>query len=351
MYKRCYNLYEMLMFVKRCLKRNQSGLVSITVAIIMMTIITLLIVSYSLIARREQRLALDRRLSSQAYFAAETGVNKAKHMIKKGTVTNIEDCDPAQSIDLGNNIKTTCVLIDQTPDSISFDSVTANRAKVMKLSTADGSNIRKLEFYWQSKNTPGNFAARVGSFPESAEYSMLKVSLTNIPLTGFTREDINLRNTYSAYLWPKGVTLLSGANSSLSFVSTDQGAIVEGECIAAKSPKECKATINIPNTVINTNSLYLTLSSIYSDASVTIKGYNDNSSFKFKGAQAVIDSTGKSADVLRRIQARVSLSDSWEIDNFVVSSIGAICKVYKHNEQVGVKSEDTKKCPTTENFQ
>lgn len=338
----------MVMFVKSFSKNKQSGFVSIIVAIIMMTIITLLIVAYSLISRREQRLALDKRLSAQAYFAAETGVNKARYLIQSGSLSsNIDACGSAQlpTIDLDNNIKTTCVLVDQTPESITFDSVTAQKAKVTKLLTADNSNIRKIEIYWQSNDTPGTFASLLSQFPASASYSALKASLVNIP-GSFTREIINQNNTYTGYLNPIGVSALTGASSTLSFVSSNQGEIVKGECVAGSSPKECKAIINIPSTV-NTPSLYLILSSIYADASVVIKAYKDVGAelvlVRLTGSQAIIDSTGMSSDVLRRVQARVPLSSSWEVDNFAVSSDSLdydICKLYKHNLASGVISDD-----------
>jgi hypothetical protein len=329
------------------LKSNSAGLVSITVALIMMTIITLLVASFSLIARREQRLALDRRLSSQAYYAAETGVNKAKALIKNNSlVGNINTCGTAAAptavtpIDLGSGTETTCVLVDQTPDTISFDSVVTNSAKVTKIKAANGSVLRRIAFYWQSKDTPGVFSSSTGSFPQSASYSVL----IKPPSSAFTRDDI-LSSTYTSYLYPLGAS--SQTPGTLSFADVNQGDIIQGRCAANGSPKECYAVINI-DTTINATELYLALSSIYADARVDVQviDINNGSPVRITGSQAVIDATGKSGDVLRRVQARVPLDNSWMVDNFAVSTgSGGICKQYKHNVSDGVVSERPAGCP------
>ena len=343
-------MVEMLMH-RRIFLKNQSGLVSITVAIIMMTIISLIVVSFSLVSRREQRLALDRRLSSQAYFAAESGVNKAKYEINNNNVTNnIESCSSSLApIDLGDGVKTTCVLVDKTPDSISFDSVVAKKAKVTKLTSANDSSIKRLEFFWESKDMPNSYATSLGVFPPSADYSVLKVSLTQLP-SSFDRNTIAAQ-TYTAYLYPLAVASLTDTSSTLSFTTTNQGSILQGQCINTNTPKKCRARIDIPAS-ISTSNFYLVLSSIYSDASVDIRAYDSSlSRLRFSGSQAIIDSTGIAGDVLRRVQARVPLSDSWMVDNFAVSSQEVICKLYKHNAAEGALSEHDKSCPRTETFQ
>jgi hypothetical protein len=57
--------------------RREGGFVSIIVCMIIMTILSLITIGFAQIMAREQRQALDRQLSSQAFYAAESGVNDA----------------------------------------------------------------------------------------------------------------------------------------------------------------------------------------------------------------------------------------------------------------------------------
>ena len=74
------------------LQNNQEGLVSITVSLIIMIIITLVVSSFALIVRREQRRTLDRQLSQQAFYAAEVGIADAQSAIKAGLTDDITEC-------------------------------------------------------------------------------------------------------------------------------------------------------------------------------------------------------------------------------------------------------------------
>jgi len=63
------------------LQRNQSGMVSIMVTMILMIVMSLIVVGFAQVSRRNQRVALDRQLSTQAFYAAESGVNDAREFL------------------------------------------------------------------------------------------------------------------------------------------------------------------------------------------------------------------------------------------------------------------------------
>ncbi|HSX32249.1 MAG TPA: pilus assembly PilX N-terminal domain-containing protein, partial [Candidatus Saccharimonadales bacterium] len=69
-------------FPKRPASAKESGMVAIMVTIILMIVISLIVLGFAQIARRNQRQSLDRQLSTQAFYAAETGVNDASKVIK-----------------------------------------------------------------------------------------------------------------------------------------------------------------------------------------------------------------------------------------------------------------------------
>src|ERR1700761_8288581 len=62
--------------VKR-IRRDEQGMVSILVTMIMVIVISLIVIGFAEVSRRNQREALDNQLSTQAYYAAESGVNAA----------------------------------------------------------------------------------------------------------------------------------------------------------------------------------------------------------------------------------------------------------------------------------
>ena len=311
---------------------NESGFVSITVSLIMMVIITLLIFSFALVSRREQRLALDRRLSSQAYYAAESGINKARYEINNQVIaSNVTTCNPVD-IDATNNVQTTCTLVDVTPNSLLFDGVGTNSSKVVKISAVKNgvaTNVSRLEFYWNSSTQTNSFSiSNNGVFPTSATFSVLRISLTKLTLPAiFSRDDL-ISNTYHAFLYPK--TSSATAPDAIFNDDTNQGVVVQGYCATNNTPKYCKAVINIP-TSTNESKFLLKLSSVYSSADVEIRAFDTANSggtqLSFQGAQAVVDATGKAQDVLRRVQARIPLDSSWNADTWAVSA-NTICKTY-----------------------
>ncbi|MBP7807565.1 pilus assembly PilX N-terminal domain-containing protein, partial [Candidatus Saccharibacteria bacterium] len=110
---------------------NQAGLVSIVVTMVFLSVITLITVSFAFLMRREQRQVLDRQLSTQAFYAAESGVNDAVAALKAGTITgDIDTCgSPPYDENLSSVISYSCMLIDQSPDSLEFDPIAISDTK------------------------------------------------------------------------------------------------------------------------------------------------------------------------------------------------------------------------------
>src|ERR1039458_10050844 len=66
------------------IKDDQSGFASIVIASVIILVLSLITVGFAQLMQREQRSALDRQLSSQAYYAAESGINDAVSAINSG---------------------------------------------------------------------------------------------------------------------------------------------------------------------------------------------------------------------------------------------------------------------------
>ena len=107
-------------------QQDEQGIVAIVVTMIIMIILTLIVTGFAQLARREQRATLDRQLASQAFYAAESGINDARRALEdpdfSGPLRGQKDsCDPlasAANVDslvdknIGLNISYPCLLIN-----------------------------------------------------------------------------------------------------------------------------------------------------------------------------------------------------------------------------------------------
>src|SRR4051812_1988899 len=103
------------------LHTDARGVVSIIVTILIMLVLSLIILGFAQLVRREQRQSLDRQLSTQAFYAAETGVNDAIKALNNSVLTGKKsDCDPdglglganVNKLDASGTVSYVCVLVN-----------------------------------------------------------------------------------------------------------------------------------------------------------------------------------------------------------------------------------------------
>jgi hypothetical protein len=69
--------------------------------------------------------------------------------------------------------------------------------------------------------------------------------------------------------------------------------------------------------------------SLYGTSNVSIDPNNTTKpDIYLKGAQLVVDSTGKAQDVLKRVQVRLSLNTTLNVPDFAVQAGAGLCKRY-----------------------
>src|SRR5688572_29540682 len=120
---------------------KQRGMVSILVTMLLMIVISLIVLGFAQVSRRNQRQATDRQLSSQAFYAAETGINDARNLIKGALATSTTippkpDCTPGSgpaaafygsltpALDAANNVAYSCLMVDPAPAELVYDGIT-----------------------------------------------------------------------------------------------------------------------------------------------------------------------------------------------------------------------------------
>ncbi len=321
--------------------KNQQGMVSFIVTLVLMLVITLIVIGFSQISRREQRQALDRQLSTQAFYAAESGVNDAIKAIHNNYVGdgsgNKTSCGADATgtfsganygvIDSGQNIGYTCLLINQgSVNNLSYSPIHAGKAisadmKFVNPGAGPGpANAQDIYFKW---SVPAK-STQYPNFPASAAWTVLRVTVTD--LTGanpYTRDNLN-NNSFTTYLYPGGssaaTVTFNGQGSPAGLKA--QGQIINADCSAGTS---CTAGIKFAPAL---NHVFVRVTAIYADTNLTITADNPpGTPLNIIGAQAIVDVTGKAQDVLRRIQVRVPGSAPADLpSDFTVQSVSGICK-------------------------
>lgn len=338
-------------------RHNEDGLVAMIVAGIIMVVLSLVTLGFARLMQREQRQSVDRSLSSQAFYAAESAINDAVAKIQDKTspyTLNKPNCDttgsdaifPSGTVDSSLGSSYTCLIINQEPPSLEYtnNSVTTANSKVVPVHATTNVNIATISLSWEDSTQPNPVAncvsAATPTLPPisgwgSASPGLLRVDL--IPADVLNRDTLAAK-TASMYLYPVNNSC-TGRVSSVAYNTlagdANNGKILLVECkkvdvsVANHPPHACNLSINMALADQN-KTYYLRMRSVYRDSSVTVKIYDGatpQNQLNLGGAQVLIDSTGKVNDVVRRIQVRVPVKRSYAVPENVLQTTDTICKL------------------------
>ena len=339
-----FNKHKMITQSKNRL--NEEGIVSIVVTLIIMIVLTLIVTGFAQLARREQREALDRQLSAQASYAAESGINALKAALPDIEATSRKECNepveytgsgtnPFVSTTLSDNSSYTCLLFNELPKELIYGSVGGDEAVIAPLSLQKNGvevNLDSLNISWKAKDgSTSVYNGNLGVFPSDLIWGksigILRLDLIPIPNPGTDISSAGLDgSTQSFLLQPRA----SGGVQSLEGPLITNGSVIGVAC----SNSGCSLKI----TGLTLKKYYLRMRSIYTTSSVTlnsvpIPGASPLEEIGFTKSQIEIDSTGKATDVLKRIKVRIEYPDSINpiksgpnFPEYVFSSNDNLCK-------------------------
>ena len=268
---------------------NEDGVVAIFVTLIIMIILSVVTIGMVLLSSREQRQALDKQLSTQAFYAAESGIND---VLNYETFTNGStnysnpDCgsasgsgnaldinvdakadqppanklfvDPLLASAFGINLSGTnnydqqfytsytCPLVINDPADLEYAQVSPDKAAVADIHVHGGNgSITQLVVGWEDYQSGTQFRTPAQcNIPSNAIFTngsswgpvpVLKIDITDLidsSNTNFHRQD-QLDNTATYYLVPCAA---SGAETVISWQpgttngGNNIGQVVNGEC-------------------------------------------------------------------------------------------------------------------------
>ncbi len=330
----------------KAIKGNQSGLASILVAGIFIALLTLVVTSFALLMRQEQRQALDRQLSTQAYYAAESGVNDAiKALQIDPNIPNTNDCSETGTVtggkkldDQNTGVTYTCVLLDKTPGTLEYSPTSTEKSTIVKITASEEINSINLSWepltdisdtgYVENSGHPLPMSNSIGDTSNQVRAAgVLRTSL--IPIKPPISREQLINETQTLYLYgKKSDTAGQFGTHAYAPGVPGQGVFVDGECNAGSLPNDCNMTIN---GLSGTNTYYLRLKSIYAQHKVVISANGNNGRVEFSNSQAVIDATGKANDVIRRIQVRVPLNSDFNYPEYALETTDSICKRFQYS--------------------
>ena len=314
---------------------NERGMVSIMVTMILMIVMSLIVIGFAQVSRRNQRVTLDRQLSTQAFYAAETGVNDARNIINQALKTGTElqskktcanggiysTLNPV--INAADNVSYSCLLVNAAPKQLSYDDI-SDRGTIIPLITESGANITSVKLNWQPKTGAGapngSCSASVDrSFSPTGDwdcnYGVMRVDL--VPVSGSRTADDYSTNNRTYFMVP----FRTGGTNTIDNSGNRTFGV---QCNAT----DCSVTI----TGLNDSKYYMRVSSIYLDHSLKITATETgNVPSALLGAQIVVDATGKAQDVLRRIQVHMPITGSGsynQLPDNALESRDSVCKRY-----------------------
>jgi len=314
---------------------KQKGFVSIIVAAVLMILLSLITIGFSRLMQREQRQALDRQLSTQAFYAAETAVNDVRSNLEAGTLPagDKTTCDVSGIwnngiIDTGTpEISYTCLQYDTSPLDLLFtDTVNTVSSKVFPVEA--NSDIASIKFEWTGEGGSRLIDATynscaVGTVPLPASFSagsipLLRLDLIKAPIGALDRDTL-INNTASLYLYPKGC----GTNTIdfTTAIGSNSGQVIEVDC-----DPDCYIDIT---GLSGSARYYARVKSVYNNVgSLRVTAVNSATApLELKNAQTLVDATGKANDVLRRIEVRIPNSPNYRWPEAVAETTEGLCKL------------------------
>ena len=332
---------------------NQKGMVSFLVTFIMLLVISLIVVGFTRVASQNRREALDRQLSTQAFYAAESGVNAVLRAAKSDpgiltktvdTCSDTQPLSPLPRLSTNPQVKVTCILVDPIVPYLEQGEIMAGSSAVFKLDARDAEgnevDLTKLVVVWHGSNQSGNASTgcptNANSFKSvytACDYGLLRLDLLN---GSYEDADKLVAHTRAIFAQPTAGT---PAALTTDFVSADTQAYRGlGKCVSAGSASignvsvgagNCAAVININTNNTAPHIFYLRTSMMYNKAlNLQVYGFSGSVPVQFAGDQVSIDSTGKAIDVLRRVQVRMPIarSDSSNVLPFAAYAKNGVCK-------------------------
>ena len=304
------------------IQKDERGLAAIIVTVMLMTVISLIVLSFVQVSRREQVQTLDNQLATQAFYAAESGINLAQSKLALVT-TPKTTCGPDSNftatdynISADGSVRITCLLINKNVPDIIFQDVNGT-SRVSLLKSLSGAPFTNIYVSWQaqSSNTiSGCSATDAGRFPTSSgadtwncNQPLLRLDL--VPVAGTVLNATALTaNQFTTYLHPINSGTKPTAFNYSDSTGANIGRISATSCTTNITTYKQFCVARIAINTVPSSAYALRLMGVYGSATVSISGSTaTETNAVLTEGQVEVDATASAVDIIKRIQTRVSL--------------------------------------------
>lgn len=321
-------------------RNSERGMAALMVTTILMLVISLIIVGFSQVARRNQRDTLDRQLSSQALYAAESGVNAATAVIRSRAalqqpVLAKTLCEPDTNYPdvklSGDDVKVTCLLIEPNVPDMVYDDVSENVSSVIPITPVSGT-VTSATITWRPSNGASNtnagcpnIATPSYTLPVRSSWNcghgILRLDMTPLP----TGPETQQAKTVFLYPHAQATTVDAGNATSVSSSEPPLGGLVAVRCSDTNNDPKCMVKINFTSPVTQ---YYINARSIYKNSRLVVDGVDATGTSQSFTGQVMVDVTAKAVDVLKRVQVRIPVEEkrTSSIPAYGIETSESLCK-------------------------
>lgn len=349
------------------LTSNEDGIVAISVSLIILLIVSLITLGFARLMQREQRQALDRQLSTQAFYAAESAINDARRSLKEGKQISKTDCkDSADVPRYGGTISSdgavdyTCLLVDSALPDLRYSDIGVDNGRQIVVQTTAGSAqpVGRLRIEWDRSALVTDFGA-TANLPPYASWPSNRPDMLRVVV--FKRSGGGYESR--TFFVTPGVSDASGTGE-VDYASAVDPQIVLAHCATPNNSREYACRVDIKGSfgsnkrtgAYDQGDTVVAITSVYKNSTpsaVRVMAYNSTPSAPsvsdttnqrlLINSQYRIDATGKASDVFRRLQVRVSQALDYYRPERVIETTQTLCKRFI-TEPADTKADDADGC-------
>ena len=324
---------------------NQEGAASLLFTLVMIIIISLLAIGFSVITTNDQKATLDKSVSLQAEYAAQSGINSVVSGIinhnSAVSQSSTATCTPTGGViptfPNTNNTRITCLKWSYSPQSLVYTSTNSTSTIINPLdSNGNPTSISEVDIKWGPANPTTSLPLYLSTFSTA---SLSDVKPDKFPILKIvTANSSDMSNLTTTYVVP-----VSGASSQVAQGALGINIITVGCGTSSLATTSCTAklkclqwTANVANSsCIATNGGLLATSSFDgSQLSINISGIQGTSgaAVQFSNSQVQIDSTAQNGNTVKRLVAGYTIggASAWSPTlTAATGSTAALCKNFE----------------------
>jgi hypothetical protein len=230
----------------------------------------------------------------------------------------VSDTSLTTSIAGSTSASYTCLLVNQAPPNIKYDN--SEQQHIFPLDGYGVGALPSMQISWDDESG-GLFTgcpAALAVPPTNPDNWWTDCSATPIRLEIVADGALSASKVF--FLYPSA----NGPSATLSFGASPNGSVAYGDCDTTYTPHACRVTINLGG-----SRYFVRIKSLYNASAFDVTVPNGGIPVRLVGAQALIDSTGRATDVVRRIQVRSSINSFTEdVPDYVLHGTDRICKKF-----------------------